>query len=45
MIILCWSEKLLTRKCVFQLKKYKHNSVSKSIHSDDRNFSAFGLVK
>ena len=34
--------KLLTRSYIFQLTKYGNDSVSKSIDSDDRNFSFIG---
>ena len=35
---------LLTRRYkMFQLTKYEHEGVSKSIDSEDRNFSSFGL--
>ena len=35
--------KLLTRSYTFQLAKYEHDGVSKTIDSDDRNFSFIGL--
>ena len=37
--------KLLTRRYTFQLTKYKHESVSESIDSDDRNFSFVVLTE
>ena len=37
--------KLLTRRDIFQLAKYKYEGVSESIDSDDRNFSFIVLAE
>ena len=37
--------KLLTRRYIFQLTKYKHKDVRESIDFDDTNISSVGLSK
>ena len=37
--------KLLTRRYIFQLKKYEHKGISESIDFDNTNFSSVGLAE
>ena len=37
--------KLLTRRCIFQLTKSERKDVSENIDSDDKNFSSVGLAE
>ena len=41
----CFFYKLLTRRYIFQLTKYKHKDVSESIDFDDTNISSVSLTE
>ena len=37
--------KLITRRCIFQLTKSERKDVRENIDSDDKNFSSVGLAE
>ena len=45
LLIIAFCFKSLIKKYIFQFTRYEHRGVSKSIDSDDRNFSFIGLVE